>query len=183
MATKKGTLTAEELLSLPDDGFRHELVEGRLVTMPPTGWQHGSAVVTLGSLLHAFVRSNGLGIVGAGEPGFILSRNPDTVRAPDVAFVSQGRLPEGELPTGYLPFAPDLVAEVVSPNDRPREVEAKAQAWLRAGVRVVWVVHPGNRTVTIYESGRKARMLSHDEELLGDPVLPGFRCSVGEFFE
>ena len=113
----KSMVTAEELLALPDTGFRYELVEGRLVKMPPAGAQHGAIATTLAFFLTTFVRCNDLGKVFAAETGFILARDPDTVRAPDVSFVASERLPEGGLPAHFLPLAPDLVAEVVSPSE------------------------------------------------------------------
>jgi Uma2 family endonuclease len=130
MATTTQTVTIEELCTYPPDG-RWEIVEGRLVTMTPTGYEHAGIVATITALLHQHVTSQRLGRVVTGETGFILSRDPDTLRAPDVAFVSAERDDPDE--RGFFPGAPDLAVEVVSPQDRQQDVEAKARAWLEAG--------------------------------------------------
>src|SRR5574341_708528 len=127
MRSEKALMTAEELLELPDTGYWHELIEGKLIKMPPGGAQHGLVAMNLGHRLKSHVDCRQLGAVFAAETGFILRRDPDTVRAPDVAFIARERLPEGELPTTYLQMTPDLLAEVVSPNDSTREVQEKVQ--------------------------------------------------------
>ena len=135
--TLKKLFTAEELLHLPATGRRLELVKGRVYEMPPPGARHGSVAMRIGSLLNTYVLGNLLGRAFAAETGFILRRNPDTVRAPDASFVAGDRLPEGELPVGYLEMAPDLAVEVVSPSDTAREIQEKVADWLRAGTRLV----------------------------------------------
>ncbi len=116
-------MTVGELLALPDDGKRHELVEGELREMPPAGARHGDAAAALTILLGQHVRAHRLGRVLAAETGFRISRNPDTVRAPDISFVSRERVPPDGPPEGYWELAPDLAVEVVSPNNTAAEVQ------------------------------------------------------------
>ena len=115
----KRLFTAEELLHLPSDGRRLELVNGKIYEAPPANGRHADIAGNTASILGPYIRRNRLGRILVGDPGFILRRNPDTVRAPDVAFVSYDRLPVGELPEEYFPLAPDLAIEVVSPSNRP----------------------------------------------------------------
>jgi Uma2 family endonuclease len=180
-------ITADELLRMPDDGCRYELVEGEICKMTPAGWRHGGVVSYVDRLIGAFVEQHGLGRVLAGDPGFLLARDPDTVRAPDVAFVRRERQAEADPAGGFWPGAPDLAVEVVSPGDRFIEVDEKARMWLGAGAAAVWVVNPQWRTVTVYRPGAEpsapdVRTLTENDELDGGDVLPGFRCPVGEIF-
>lgn len=180
----KQVTTADELIRLPTGmGRRYELVRGELKTMTPAGSRHGRIAFRLGLKLGAHVLQNGLGEVFAAETGFLLRRDPDTVRAPDVAFVSAGRLPEGGLPRGFFPGAPDLAVEVVSPDDAADEVQQKVLDYLRAGARQVWVVYPDTRSVMVHAAGGEARTLGPEETLDGGEVAPGFAVRVGEFFE
>ena len=162
--------------------MRYELVKGELYEMPPAGASHGDIAMEIGSRLRVYVKANQLGRVFAAETGFVLRLDPDTVRAPDASFVAEDRLPPGDLPTGFLEFAPDLAVEVVSPGDRPGEVREKVEDWLRAGTRLVWVVHPSTRSVTVYRSMEDVQELSEEDTLEGATVLPGFSCSVRELF-
>ena len=180
--TLKTLFTAEELFHFPDTRRRLELVKGDLFEMPPPGARHGSVAMVVGSLLMAYVQANQLGKVFAAETGFILRRNPDTVRAPDASFVATEWLPAGELPVGYLELAPDLAVEVVSPSDRDREVLEKVEDWLRAGTRLVWVIYPANRSATVYRALGDSEQLSEDGSLDGGDVLPGFACILGDLF-
>ena len=123
-----------------------------------------------------------MGVVFGAETGFWTERNPDTVRAPDAAFVSNERLPAEGLPRGYFQGAPDLAVEVVSPGDSAAEVRGKAEEWLQAGARLVWLVYPESRAVTVFRSREDVRTLASTDELTGEPVLPGFRCRVEELF-
>jgi Uma2 family endonuclease len=182
MAVQKSFMTADELLRLPDDNMRHELVRGELRTLPPAGGEHGFVGGELFGVVREHVRARDLGFTFSADTGFRLSRNPDTVRAPDVAFVTKGRLPGGRLPTTFPDLAPDLVAEVVSPSDAATEVREKVQQWLEAGVRLVWVVWPSNRSVTEYRSPTGVRELTEADELDGFDVLPGFTCPIRDIF-
>ena len=152
---RKTLFTAEELLRLPADGRRLELVKGKVYEMAPAGGEHGEVAGTALILLGSHIRNNRLGRVYAAETGFMLARDPDTVRAPDVAFVSTERLPEGRSPRSYPELAPDLAVEVISPNDRMREVLDKVANWLESGTRMVWLIDPIRRTVTVFRLGRE----------------------------
>jgi Uma2 family endonuclease len=182
MDSTQTLLTAEDLLALPDDGFRHELVNGELTTMTPSGSEHGVITATLARLVDTFVSSRELGLVFGAEAGFRIGSDPDTVRAPDLAFVRRERIPESGIPKGFWPGAPDLAAEVVSPGDTYEEVEEKVAQWLGAGTLLVWVVNPRHRTVAVRASSDEVRILSETDELRGGDVLPGFTCAVAELF-
>ena len=136
----------------------------------------------IGTLLNTHVRAHRFGRVFAAETGFILRRNPDTVRAPDASFVAEDRLPEGELPIGYLELAPDLAVEVASPNDRPREIQEKVADWLRAGTRLVWVIYPATRSATVHRSQDQFEELSENDSFQGENVIPEFACDLNELF-
>ncbi|HUS90844.1 MAG TPA: Uma2 family endonuclease [Phycisphaerae bacterium] len=176
---EKQLVTAEQLAEMPDLG-RCELVNGEVREMTPAGSTHGRIASTIDSLLRWHVKREGLGTTYTADPGFILARDPDTVRAPDVAFVSKGREPEDE--RGYFPGPPDLAVEVVSPTDSVKYVDDKVRSWLDAGTRAVWVVWPNTRTVTVYRPGAAALTLREEEDLDGGDVVPDFRCRVGEIF-
>lgn len=182
MTTRTRPMTAEELLRMPDDGFRYELVKGELRKMPPAGNEHGYRASELSSELRNYVKANGLGRVYAAETGFMIHSDPDTVRAPDAAFVSRERLEQVGPVEGYWPGAPDLAAEVVSPNDRHTEVVEKALEWLDAGCSMVLVVDPKQHTVTVYRSREDIRILAEGDTLDAAGVIPGFSLPVTEIF-
>lgn len=167
---------------MPDDGHRRELIRGELRTMTPAGHPHGRIAVRITWPLARHVEENGLGAVYAAETGFLLSRDPDTVRAPDVAFVRRERMEEAGDAGGYWPGAPDLAVEVVSPGDAYAEVEGKVAGWLRAGSRMVVVVDPSNRTVRVHRSLTDATTLAGDGEIEGGDVVPGWRLPVRDVF-
>ncbi len=173
-----GILTAEELerLHLPDK--RSELVHGVLVVREPAGFRHGDVTMRIALEIATYLKTHDLGRVLAAETGFTLARNPDTVRAPDVAFVSNDRLPD-PLPIGFAEFAPDLAVEVLSPGDRPGEVLAKVADWLTAGTALVWVVDPERREARVYRADGTEAPLGADDALDGEDVLPGFTCPLG----
>jgi Uma2 family endonuclease len=175
-------VTAEGLYDLPDDGWRYELVAGELRRMPPAGFEHGAVAMSLGRRVANFVADDALGVVTVAETGFVLAPNPDTVLAPDVAFVRAARAPTGDAARKFAELAPDLVVEVVSRSDRPGEVTEKALRWVEAGVRLTWVVHPDQRTVAVYEPGGVVHLVRAPEELDGGDVLPGFRVAVADLF-
>lgn len=167
--------TAEQLLRASDIG-RCELIRGELRMMVPPGFEHGRIAVNVTLALGHHVKAHGLGTV-LGETGFLLARSPDTVRAPDVAFVRSAG-PQ----RGYFPGAPDLAVEVLSPNDRPVEVREKIAEWLDAGTIAVWVVDPRNRVVTVHESGCDPSVFEETDVVPGGPLLPGFSLAVREIF-
>ena len=173
------TLTADDLqrLNLPDK--RTELVRGVLVVREPAGYRHGEVAARLTNLLMNHVNAHDLGRVLAAETGFKLAANPDTVRAPDVAFIGRDRLPDPP-PAGYAALAPDLVVEVLSPDDRPGEVLAKVADWLSAGTRLVWVVDPARRSARVYRADGSESFADRDGGLDGEDVVPGFACRVSE---
>ncbi len=183
------TMTAEELLSFQEDAEkqredskRYELTGGELIMMSPAGTRHGRIAMRLGSIIERHVRQHDAGAVYAAETGFQIAHNPDTVRAPDVAFVARERIPpEGE-PDGYWAIAPDLVVEVISPHDSAAYIQEKVIEWLEAGVRSVWVVYPDARSVVVHEPSGHAATLREDDILDGGDVLPGFSCKVQEIF-
>lgn len=177
-------MTADELLRLPDDGWRYELVEGRLVRMPPTGGQHGSVLMVLLRAVARFVEERRLGAVFPGETGFWISAEgePDTVLAPDLAFIEAGRVPD-PVPAGYFRLTPDLAVEIVSPSQGRAEMGAKARRWLEAGTQLVWVVLPEQRTVEVWRGEGLAAILSSEDELSGEDVLPGFRFPVSRLLQ
>lgn len=175
-------VTAGDLLRMPDDGLRRELVRGELRTMTPAGRRHGKIAMRIGVRLGQFVEQHGLGEVYAAETGFKLSADPDTVRAPDVAYLRRERVEETGDVIGYSPGAPDLAVEVLSPGDTFSEVEEKVFDWLAAGSRMVIVLNPGKRTATVYRSRSEIAVLTEDDELGGGDVVPGWRLPVREIF-
>ena len=182
MRTLKKSFTAEELERLASNDRRMELVKGKVYEMAPAGGRHGGAAMNAGTFLNVHVRLHGLGRVFAAETGFIVRRDPDTVRAPDSAFVSEGRLGMEEIPDGFVEVIPDLVVEVVSPGDSRREVLEKVQDWLQAGVRLVWVLYPATRTAVVYRSLSDVSNLAEGDSLDGEDVVPGFSCDLREVF-
>ncbi len=169
--------TAEQLFRAQDVG-RCELVRGELRTMIPPGFEHSLIAMNLGWELSNHVRAHDLGRVVT-EPGFILARDPDTVRAPDIAFVRAERLVRT---AGYFEGAPDLAVEVLSPDDRPGYVSDKVAEWIEAGSRSVWVVDPRSRTVIVHEPEREPRLLDEADTLFGGDLLPGFELDVRRIF-
>lgn len=167
---------------MPDVG-RSELVRGRIVCADPTCPEHGRIEVSFAAELRAFVRPRKLGEVLVGEVGIYTGRSPDTVRGADVLFISTERLERCTDPKrGFLDVAPDLVVEVLSPRDAPADVEEKIREYLACGVRLVWVADPATRTVRAHRSASDVRVLGDDDELTGEPVLPGFSVPVARLF-
>lgn len=183
MTTTAQQITAEELLRLPDDGFRYELVRGILRKMPPTGKKHGSVTANITVPLGQHVRVNHLGKIYGAETGFKIASNPDTVRAPDVSFLSQKREVEiGDI-EGFIPGAPDLAVEVISPSDSYSEVEEKVLEWLEAGTRMVFVANPRKKTLTVSRSRADIKVLTEDDTLSGEDVVPGWLLPVKGIFD
>jgi len=181
MSVATRILTADELWRIPDDGFRYELVKGEVKRMTPAGGRHGVVAIGVGARLDHYVRDHGLGVVCGAETGFKISANPDTVRAPDVAFVRRERVERTGIPDGYWIGAPDLAVEVVSPNDSYTEVQDKVPDWLAAGTRMVIVLYPANRVVAVHRP-HAATPLTENDVLSGDDVVPGWSVPVKDFF-
>ena len=176
-------LTADDLLRLDSEGVRGELIQGVLYETMPAGMEHGEIVMNLGILLGGFIKPRRLGRLTGSDAGVWLERDPDTVREPDIAYISAARLPPGVRVRGYAEVVPDLVVEIASPSDGQREVSDKARMWLRYGVRLVWVVQPDTYTVDVYEPGRAVVTLDEHGTLDGLDVLPGFTCAVRDIFD
>jgi Uma2 family endonuclease len=172
-------LTARDLLYMEDDGWFTELEEGRVVREPQPGAVHGQIMTEISAHLATHVRGRNLGIVFT-HTGFQIKTKPDTVRSPDVAFVSAERIPPTGVPRDFLELSPDLAVEIVSPSNKAREVMRKVLEYLTAGSRLVWVVDPDSRTVTVYPGREHIRILEAQDVLDAAPVLPDFRVRVEE---
>jgi Uma2 family endonuclease len=171
--------TAEEAYWLNPPG-RWELLHGEIVYMSPAGFRHGQVVTRVAKLLDDFVASRRLGAVVSGDPGFVLKRSPDTVRAPDVAFLRAERVPS-PAPVEFFEGAPDLAIEVLSPGDRWPDVERKASEFLAAGSSAVWAVDPETRTARVYLTGH-IRVIASEGALDHPDLLPGFILPLRELF-
>jgi Uma2 family endonuclease len=182
MSTSATLMTAEELIRLPRGQFRYELIDGELKQMSPAGHNHGRIAMRLSAPLAFYVGEKGLGEVYAAETGYKLKSNPDTVRAPDLSFIEKKRVNEVGEATGYFPGAPDLAVEVLSPEDTVSGVEQKVGEWLDAGSRLVWVVSPKMRTVTVYRSRTDIEILTEKDLLDGGSVVPGFEYPITKLF-
>jgi Uma2 family endonuclease len=173
-------ITAEEFAKMPDppDGSKQELVRGVVETMPPPGGQHGACCSKIDRRLGNFVDDGHRGTLTCNDTGFIIERDPDTVRGADVAFWSFERLPE--VPEGYIEIAPDLAVEVVSPSDHYSRIRKRIQEHLKRGVRLLWIVDPADRSITVYRSFQQETILGDNDTITGEDVLPGFTCKVAD---
>lgn len=174
-------MTAEQLEHVRIPGKATELVRGRLVVREPPGTYHGQIAGRLILRVGAFAEARGLGEVFGQDTGFRIASHPDTVRAPDLAFVARDRLPHVGR-RGYAALAPDLVAEILSPDDGPGEVIGKIGEWLTAGVRLAWVLDPDRRIAHVYRPDGSVSLVSLDGALDGETVLPGFRCALSDLY-
>ncbi len=174
-------LTGDDLLAMGDIG-PSELIEGRLVRMSPTGGKHAIIEVNFAQHLKVFAVKHRLGKVMSGEVGIYVRRNPDTIRAADVAYISNERYARWRK-TGYLDVAPDLIVEILSPDDRWTDVTQKLREYFGTGVRLVWVADPEARMVYAYRSSTDVREFKETDTLTGDDVLPGFNLIVADLFE
>ena len=176
-------MTAEELLRLPDNGMRRELIAGELHEMPPAGGEHGyvgnKAQIELGIFLRQHPEIGGSFFLS--DTGYRLSRDPDTVRQPDISYVREEKLPQARV-RGYPELAPDFVAEVVSPSDTASDVQTKVSEWLAAGVVLIWVLYPATRTAMTFRSDGSVQLLNVNDTITCEPVLPGFACRLGDLF-
>ena len=180
MATTR-LVTLEDIANLPD-GYRYDVIRGELYTMPPAGEGHGSYANEIAWRVSAYADRHGLGRGYVAETGFRLADSPLTLVCTDFAFVRQARLVDGGQRVAFSDTVPDLVVEVVSPSDFPKLVHDKIQAYMRAGVSLLWVVDSRQRTITVHRPEREARVLSTVDELDGEDVLPGFRLPVATIF-
>jgi len=170
--------TEADLQKTPKDGHKYELVDGEIRKMSPAGWRHGEVCVALAARLFAFARERKLGRVADSSTGVRLPGG--NVRSPDVSFIAAERFPSDQPVVGFSPVVPDLVVEVLSPDDHPRAVLDKVGEYLESGVRLVWVVDPESRTATRYRSTTDVLPLTAADDLSGEDVLPGFRCRVAD---
>ena len=179
--TGTGLITGEELAKLGNLG-RCELVEGRLVPISPTGDEHSGVEAAFGAILREFVRAHKLGKVRVGEVGMYVRRHPDSVRGADAIYISNERYAQKQ-PKSYLDVAPELVVEIMSPDDSWSEVMQKLREYFAIGVRLIWVADPRSRRVYAYRSMTDIREFAEEAELPGDDVLPGFAVHVAQLFE
>jgi Uma2 family endonuclease len=179
--TTKELVTAEVLWQMGASGERFELVKGELIEMTPPGGLHGSTAVELGSLLRDFVKPRNLGGIMV-ESGYLLTTNPDTVRGPDVSFLSTEKISPDGIPDGYISGAPDLAVEIVSPSDTASIIQDKVQDYLTYGTQLVWVIYPRQRIVVVHYPDGTARTLNQTDTLSGEDILPDFSCRVVDIF-
>jgi Uma2 family endonuclease len=181
--TAQQLITAEEFARMPEpaDGSRQELVRGVIVTMPPPGFRHGEYHSNIFYFLKHYVRAHPIGRVTV-ESGLRTQRGPDTVRGPDIAFWSAERMPLNVTPLGYPDVVADLCVEILSPNQTRAGLREKVREYLDCCVRMVWIVDPDDRSVTVYRSPDHGRILHEGATLSGDDVLPGFTVPVAELF-
>ena len=176
LAPLETDMTLEDFLE--SDLEKYEYVKGVLIPMPPTSGEHGEISSNVQWYLYSHVRENQLGRVYTSDTGF---RIGERVLMPDIAFVSLARLPDDRRKTFAIP--PDLAVEIVSPTDIQYRVVEKAFAYLNAGTRLVWIIEPVGRTVTLYRSQTDIRTLTRKDTLTGEDVVEGFSCQVAQLFE
>lgn len=175
-------MTLDDLYRLPDDELQYELVNGWLVSEPPPGVLHGRVAMRIGALLDTYVRERRAGVIVTCDTGFVLSRSPDTVRAPDVAFIRLERYRAIGDDAGAMVGPPDLAVEVLSPGNRPQEVHAKVADYLAAGTALVWVIDPQVLQVRSYRSLFEPQIHAGPDLLTADDLLPGFSVPVEDVF-
>jgi Uma2 family endonuclease len=173
--------TAAQLLRYSNPPFRHELVRGEMRTMSPAGFQHGGVIARLSARLTNHVDRHHLGCILVNDTGFVLTRRPDTVLAPDIAFLRLDRLPPPSS-TDFCEGPPDVAIEVRSPRDSRRAHERKGRAWLRHGTPCVWLVDPEDETVTILRPGHGPVLVGNAATLSGNPEIRGFRVRLRSIF-
>ena len=182
MITAKKLLTAADLLAMPDDGMRRELIQGELIEMPPASDNHGFVGSEVSWRISSFAHRHSLGRGRMAETGFWIAVDPDTVLAPDYAYISYERMANRPQPRGYAQVIPDLVVEVLSPNDRQPSVDRKIHLWPDAGVRLVLVVYPVPQEIRAHHPDGAVQVFGPAETLTCEPVLPGFSCPVADIF-
>ncbi len=177
-----GEYTAAALFAMPRDGRRRELIRGALYTMTPAGFEHGRIAAALQWRLAAFISQNNLGVTLTAETGFLLSTNPDTVRAPDIAFVRRERLKAVKEQRGYFSGAPDLAVEIVSPYDSYSRVVAMARMWLDYGCQQVWIVEPESQQIAVHRIDGTTEVFRADQTLLAADLFPDWQLAVADIF-
>jgi Uma2 family endonuclease len=181
-STSDRPMTAEDLMALPDDGTRYELSRGVLICMSPAAYWSGKIGGRIARKMGNFAEEHGLGECGVPDTGFRLSRNPDTVREPDVWFIRSDRLPTREAESEYFDGPPDIAGEVISPTDRFEDVMRKVRDYLDAGTRLVWAFDPGPRTTLVFRPDGSFAFVDEDGILDGEDVLPGFTLPLKEIW-
>jgi Uma2 family endonuclease len=176
----KGTATVEDLLKMPQDGRKYELVGGEIV-VSPTGYRHSRITIKIVHIIATFLDQHPVGVVCGSDLGVWFSDG--NLRSPDVTFVRNEKVPTGKSAREFATFIPDLAVEVLSPTDRPKLVADKISEFLDNGVPLVWLVDPERKTVTEYRPASEPKLYSGDDVILAEPVLPGFSCPVSRFFE
>lgn len=177
----KTLMTVEDLARLPEDNYRYELAEGELIRMSPTKPRHGKIAMKIARILGNYVEAKRLGEIYGTDVGFIIRLNPDTVRAPDIAFVSRERIPE-DLGDSFFPYAPDLAVEVLSPDESAIEIQDKITGYFQAGSKLVWIVNPKTKTVTVYRSLTDIHVLTINDQITGNDLIPGLSFPVADIF-
>jgi Uma2 family endonuclease len=178
----KRLMTVAELLRLPDVDGQHELVRGELIVHPLNGARHGAVATNVAVHLGEYVVARDLGTVLL-RTGYVLERSPDTVRAPDVSFVSAARLRPEDITDDYMEGSPDLAVEVIAPTDTQYEVDDRIAEFLAAGTGLAWVINPHRRTVAVHAPGAPVHFLDEADAIDAGDVVPGFRCTVRELME
>lgn len=179
MPGTKTLMTANELLKMPEDGYRYELIQGELKKMSPGGEKHGAAIAKFTGYLAFHVYENELGTVCGAETGYKIKENPDDVKAPDVSFTSKSRIQEENLIDQYSTIPPDLVVEVTSPSDYPKKVQEKIDMWLAFGVSLVITINPINRTVSLNRLNSSVTLTENDILDLDD-IVPNFSYPISK---
>jgi Uma2 family endonuclease len=174
-------ITADDLMKMPSNGTKQELVRGELRTMAPAGFEHGDIGLELASRLRQFVKTHQLGKVVGSEVGFVLSRDPDHVRSPDAAFVRASRLPAAPV-VKFFPGAPDLAAEIISPHDTAEELQEKINDYLTHGVQLIWIIYPRTRTAQVHRPNQPTQTIPPTGSLTGENLLPGYEVKLADLF-
>ncbi|NHZ71697.1 MAG: Uma2 family endonuclease [Aquificales bacterium] len=177
----KKLITGEEFFRMPNMGSA-ELIAGEIVTQMPTGHPHGFIENIIGALLYIYLKTNQIGRALTGEVGIYTKRNPDHIRAADVAFISHERLAQAQ-EEGFLDVAPELVVEIMSPANTWTEAQEKLAEYFAIDVKIVWIVDPQLEQVHVYHSPEQMKLLRKQDELTGEDVLPGFTIALTEIFD
>ncbi|MGI9075317.1 MAG: Uma2 family endonuclease [Bryobacteraceae bacterium] len=173
-------LTLEEFTQLPDDGVRHEISEGELITMPPPKSLHTLIALVILEALQAYLKQRG-GARAFPEAGYVLSRDPLTIRQPDVSVLSTERI-QSTPPDDYFEGAPELAVEVVSPSDSAEDLEVKVEQYLQSGAKQVWILYPKTKRLHFFRPGNQLRVLDETQTLDAAELFPGFSVKVADLF-